>query len=198
MRNICYYTALCQPCQVLISTFFRFFQHSPADPAAAVSRRLCYFTTSAYACQYLFLLFLISAIAYTNVTCPALPFIRETWYDNTYLVCEMRGFYDCIYLKTDGHRVADSPVGGADPFVCGCRVGTGPVHKIPVRLPGGAGGMGLCQPVQRCPVRPDPLGEHDRPDAQRRCTGEFPLGFPVPRGHLPRRPGPVDGLPRKP
>ena len=37
MRNICYYTALCQLCQALISTFFKFFQRLPA---AFRSRRL--------------------------------------------------------------------------------------------------------------------------------------------------------------
>ena len=37
MRNICYYTALCQLCQALISTFFKFFQRLPA---ASRSRRL--------------------------------------------------------------------------------------------------------------------------------------------------------------
>ena len=37
VRNICYYTALCQLCQALISTFFKFFQRLPA---ASRSRRL--------------------------------------------------------------------------------------------------------------------------------------------------------------
>ena len=45
VRNICYYTALCQLCQALISTFFKFFQRSQPPCAAAASRRLCYFTT---------------------------------------------------------------------------------------------------------------------------------------------------------